>query len=115
MKQLAIFAATAVLALPVYAQDPAPAATQAPAPNPILAKLAENLPKIKDLKWEGAHTFNAKHGEEGTMSGSLNVSWQDMKHFKLVLDMKAVPGAEAAPELFLSDRGLDRQHELVVD
>ncbi len=96
MKQLSVFAAMAVLALPVYAQDPAPATTSAPpALDPILAKLAENLPKLTKLKWEGAHTFSAQQGEQGNMAGSLAVTYQDTKHFKLVLDIKASPGAEA--------------------
>lgn len=96
MKQLSVFAAMAVLALPVFAQDPAPATTSAPpALDPILLKLAENLPKLTALKWEGAHTFSAKQGEAGNMAGNLAVTYQDAKHFKLVLDMKASPGAEA--------------------
>jgi len=96
MKQLTVFAALAVLALPVYAQDPAPATTSAPpALDPILAKIAENLPKLINLKWEGTHTFSAKQGEQGSMAGNLAVTFQDTKHFKLVMDMKSAPGAEA--------------------
>lgn len=96
MKQLLVFAATAVLALPVYAQDPAPATTSAPpALDPILVKLMENLPKLAHTKWEGAHTFSAKQGEAGSMAGTLAVTFQDVKHFKFVLDMSANPGAEA--------------------
>lgn len=96
MKQLSVLAALAVLALPAYAQDPAPATTAAPPPlDPILVKLAENLPKLTGLKWEGTHSFSAQQGEEGTMAGNLAVTYQDTKHFKLVLDMKATPGAEA--------------------
>lgn len=96
MKQLSVFAAMAVLALPVYAQDPTPAAApNPPVLDPIILKLAENLPKLTALKWEGTHSFSAKQGEEGSMSGTLAVTYQDVKHFKLVLAMKASPGAEA--------------------
>jgi hypothetical protein len=95
MKQLLSLPALAILAAPVFAQDPAPAA-EAKKVDPLVALLAENLPKLKDAKWEGAHSFNAVSKEEGTVAGSVSVSWQDLKHFKVALNVKLAP-AEGQP------------------
>jgi hypothetical protein len=95
MKQFLALPALALLALPAYAQDPAAAPVAKPL-DPIIAKLAESLPKIFDLKWEGNHTFNAVKASEGTIAGTLNVTYQDQKHFKLSFDVKMKPGEASA-------------------
>ncbi len=95
MKRLLALPAFAALALPVFAQDPAPA-VPAMKVDPLVAKIAENLPKLKDAKWEGTHTFNATHKSEGVVNGSVAITWQDVKHFKVVLNIKTTPGETAA-------------------
>ncbi len=95
MKQFLALPAVALLALPIHAQDPAAAPVAKPV-DPIVAKLSESLPKILDCKWEGNHSFSAAKASEGTITGTLNVTFQDKKHFKLGFDVKMKPGETAA-------------------
>jgi hypothetical protein len=90
MKRFLTIPACLLLALPALAQDPAPAATTESAPklDPIIAKMIENLPKLAEMKWEAAHTLNLD-GNDGGVTGSINLAFQDKKHFKCNLDLVA--------------------------
>jgi hypothetical protein len=97
MKRLLTVPAGLLLALPAFAQDPAVAAESAPALDPIVQKLIENLPKLAEMKWEAAHTLDVDGGD-GTAKGTINMSFQDKKHFKCAIDItaaeKTADGAE---------------------
>lgn len=94
MKRLLVLPALVALGLPAFAQDPAPATPAAPKLDPLVQKVIENLPKLKDHKWEGTHTLNVT-SPDGGMSASLAITWQDLKHFKVNLNVKSTPGQEA--------------------
>jgi hypothetical protein len=94
MKRLLALPALLALAVPAFAQDPATAAPAAPKLDPLVLKVIENLPKLKDQKWEGTHTLNV-NSAQGGMNATFAVTWQDMKHFKVNLNLKTTPGQEA--------------------
>jgi len=94
MKRLLTLPAALLLALPALAQDPAPAAATESAPklDPIITKLIENLPKLIDMKWEAAHSLDLDGGD-GMVKGTINLAFQDKKHFKCNLDLVATEKA----------------------
>lgn len=101
MKHLHSLPAALLLALPAFAQDPAPAAENAPKVDPIVAKMIENLPKLATMKWEAAHSLDLD-AKDGAAKGTISLAFQDKKHFKCVLDItatqKLAEGAAGTPE-----------------
>lgn len=99
MKRFLTLPVSLVLALPAFAQEPAPAASTESAPqlDPVIKMMVENLPKLATMKWEAAHTLNVA-GNDGGVSGSINLAFQDKKHFKCNLDLVATQtAAEGEP------------------
>ena len=86
MKRFLALPAGLLLALPALAQDPAPAAESAPKVDPIIQKMIENLPKLVEMKWEAAHSLDLDAGD-GAVKGTINLAFQDKKHFKCSLDL----------------------------
>lgn len=97
MKKLLALPAGLLLALPALAQEAAPPAESAPKQlDPIIEKLMTNLPKLAEMKWEAAHSLSLD-SNDGIVKGTINMSFQDKKHFKCALDLvaseKAAEGA----------------------
>lgn len=96
MKRLLTVPAGLLLALPAFAQDPVAATESAPKLDPIVQKMVENLPKLAEMKWEAAHTLDVD-ARDGAAKGTINMSYQDKKHFKCAIDITATEkGAEGA-------------------
>lgn len=79
-KALLIGAVALAPALSLHAQE-AEAAAPAPALDPAVQALVDNLSTIVESSWKSDFAIQAKEGENVVMDMSLSVQFKDLKHF----------------------------------